>query len=87
MQPNAKAALVARLGGASSNTYVYILQRELKEAGHYQGTLNGVLTGATIRAFNQFCDRRNIMAICRTGPLSRPARNVFLDFLRETKSS
>ncbi|MBP1860678.1 hypothetical protein [Rhizobium herbae] len=86
MQPADKANLVSRLVGANGNTYVYVLQSELKGVGAYEGKLTGVLTGATIRAFNQFCDQRNRAALCRAGPLSRPARDVFLDFMRETNS-
>jgi TPR repeat protein len=86
MQPAVKASLVGRLVGANSNTYVYILQSELEGAGTYEGKRNGVLTGATIRAFNQFCSQRNKVTLCRMGPLSRPAREMFLDFMRETKS-
>jgi TPR repeat protein len=86
LPPVAQTNLVGRLVGANSNTYVYILQSALKATGDYRGELNGVLTGPAIRAFNALCSRRNKAARCRLGPLSRPARDVFLDFMRETNS-
>ena len=77
LRPDTRANLIDRLVGANNNVYAYILQSELKDAGVYDGKLNGVLTSATIKAFNQFCAARNKAAFCMTGPLSRPARNVF----------
>ena len=86
LQPAARATLVSRLAGANGNAYVYVLQSGLKDAGLYDGQLNGFLTSQTIRAFNRFCGQRDMEEPCRTGPLSWPARNVFVDFMRETGS-
>jgi len=86
MAPVARVNLVARLVSANSNAYVYVLQNELRRTGDYKDKLNGVLTATTIRAFNELCSRRDKAALCRLGPLSKPARDVFLDFLREANS-
>lgn len=74
LSAQAKRTALARIFGLDRNAYVYLLQERLAELGYYSGNANGLLTGATITAFNQACAALDIAQDCRTGPLSYSAR-------------
>jgi len=69
-------SLIRRLRTLDANAYVYVVQDYLTRRGYYSGALNGLLTNATIRAFNAACADANTSASCDRGPLSSDAGNV-----------
>ncbi|MEP5154659.1 SEL1-like repeat protein [Planktotalea sp.] len=56
----------------NKNSWVRVLQKELRTLGYYNGRINGRMTQRTIRAQNRFCRESGIWNICATGPLRGP---------------
>lgn len=53
----------------NKNSWVRVLQKELRALGYYSGRINGRMTARTIKAQNRFCRDQGIWAVCATGPL------------------
>lgn len=56
----------------NKNSWVRVLQKELRALGYYKGRINGQMTFQTIKAQNRFCRDADIWNVCRTGPLRGP---------------
>jgi TPR repeat protein len=61
---------VQMLFWGNKNAYVFALQRGLRDAGLYDGPLNGYLGQATISAINRVCRQLDAEATCAAGPLT-----------------
>lgn len=61
--------MLVGLSRADRNAYVYFLQSELAALGAYNGKVNGLLTGKTLRRILAFCAQEGYADECRHGPL------------------
>lgn len=50
--------------------YAYVLQRELKKLGYYNGRVSGRLTRPTVKAVLKFCRDHGVYDTCIHGPLN-----------------
>lgn len=57
----------------NKNSWVRVLQKELRNLGYYTGAAHGRMTTRTIRAQNRFCKDADIWHICAKGPLRGPS--------------
>ena len=76
-----RSSLVGQMGRANPNAYVALLQDFLASRGTYSGPISGLLTQATISAFNAMCTELDRQAECLNGPLSPKAARLFRDVL------
>jgi hypothetical protein len=61
---------VQMLFWGNKNAYVYVLQQGLRDAGFYNGALDGYLTRQTIAAINRVCRQEGVEETCAQGPLT-----------------
>lgn len=71
-----RQSLVRMMRTTHPNGYIYLAQQQLKQAGYYNGPVNGVLSGSTTRAVSRFCAARSLPNACRFGPMSSQAGDV-----------
>jgi uncharacterized protein len=67
------------------NSYVYVLQIEMKAAGLYAGRVSGDMSTPTLLANLRFCRELGIAETCRDGPLTRDAVKLIVEGLRERR--
>ncbi|MGV8952631.1 MAG: tetratricopeptide repeat protein [Cypionkella sp.] len=72
-----RSGVAGRIRKLNANAYVFLMQTELQARELFEGTLSGQLDGATIRAFNRYCDAQGLVDDCRRGPLSSGAVRAF----------
>ena len=70
-----------RLAGSNENAYISLVQRRLTDLALYDGSPDGVLTGATIEAFRRACDAAGALEKCDRGPLTSDAVRLMSAFL------
>ncbi|KQU65847.1 hypothetical protein ASC75_11645 [Aminobacter sp. DSM 101952] len=71
-----RQSLIRMMRTTHPNAYIYLAQHQLKEAGFYNGPVNGVLSGTTTRAVNRFCVSKSMRGACRFGPMSSQAGDI-----------
>ena len=74
----ARPEILRAMFQTNPNAFVYVAQTKLRDRGVYNGPLNGLLTGSTIRAINTICDD-----VCRRGPMRQEAVQHLSDRLAE----
>lgn len=74
------------LRAIDKNAFVYAIQRELREAGYYNGRLSGIMTRPTVRAMVRYCAAKGGNHLCRHGPLNYNAAAFIANELHETRS-
>ena len=67
------------------NAFTYILQSELSDRGEYDGSLNGYMTGDTLRGVLRYCYAKDIHDVCIHGPLRTPAVRLIAVALRHDR--
>lgn len=75
------------LRSIEKNIYVYMVQRELRSQGIYQGDLDGMLTNKTLSAMIDFCKQAGINKSCVQGPFSIEASRAIADALGARKAA
>jgi hypothetical protein len=73
--------LVTTIRGQNQNAYTYLVQELLAKRGIYQGPLNGLMTGSTIRAINALCREGGQETACARGPLHPETAKFLAGFL------
>ncbi|KRA45704.1 hypothetical protein [Devosia sp. Root635] len=68
--PGERATLLAEIFADDPNSFVHVLQGELRQRGFRSAAPNGQFTIATIRELNAFCAEAGIAKICALGPLT-----------------
>ncbi len=68
--------LVRELRSVNENDYVEVLQLRMKTLGLFSGKDSGLLDGGTIRAINDFCQKKSATPQCRSGPVSYQAAEI-----------
>lgn len=67
--PEERAAILSGIFADDPNTFINILQAELRERGFRSSPPNGLFTIDTIRELNAFCAQAGIADTCLRGPL------------------
>lgn len=71
-----RQSLIRMMRTTYPNAYIYLTQHQLKQAGYYNGPVNGVLSGTTTRAVNRYCVSKSMRNACRYGPMSSQAGDI-----------
>lgn len=69
-EPEERATLLAEIFADDPNSFVHVLQSELRERGFRSTAPNGQFTIGTIRELNAFCAEAGIARVCALGPLT-----------------
>ncbi|MBB4649964.1 TPR repeat protein [Aminobacter niigataensis] len=76
LSAESRQSLIRMMRTTHPNAYIYLAQHQLKQAGFYNGPVNGVLSGTTTRAVNRFCVSKSMRGACRYGPMSSQAGDI-----------
>lgn len=85
LSPEGYEAALRELSKMHRNHYIRVIQRELRDMGHYRGRVDGLMGPRTVSAICEFCKMAGIKEICMHGPLTSASLNAMASAITSSR--